>query len=201
MLTQIISKMDKSILELALINAFYDVCFYEGEEIVSDLEVYLNAVDNKTNTEEQDNAFFEIVMPYIKNSIIVYNEGIKDIAAPIDKIQNPVGVVPAEAGKFLKSKDRAEFLTNAGLKVPASAKKLTEAEEAAIWEGFGQSIIPSAKMGISKAKNILAGAGEKLSRAATSGIAAASKGLQQHLAGFKIGGKVAVASPEKSANM
>ena len=197
MLTEVISKLDRAVLELALVDAFTDMCFYEGEEFIAELEKYLETVDNKTNTEEQDSAFFEASMPYIENSVMKYGaeiyEGLK-WGGPSDSANTKgEGLVGAEVTKVVNEKSKNEYLTKAGLKSPAAAKKtLTEAEELAIWEGLGKTIYPSVKEGVAKAKTALVKTGKNLSNATTSGITAAQKKLQKFFAGTKIAGKPAV---------
>lgn len=202
MLTEVISKLDRAVLELALVDAFTDMCFYEGEEFIAELEKYLEDIDNKTNTEEQDNVFFETSMPYIEHSVMKYGteiyEGLK-WGGPDDPANTKgEGLVGAEVTKIVNKKARDKYLTKAGLNVPTTAKKtLTEAEEAEIWEGVGQIIYPAIKEGIAKAKTALVKTGKSLSDAAQSGILAAQKKLQKFLTDTKIAGKPAVTAPQE----
>lgn len=202
MLIEVISRMDKSILELALVEAFCDMCFYEGEEFVQELEKYIADVESGQVTDEQINNFFNMAESYIDNSIMIYGahlieEGAGEIAVGADKANaENKSSVPADALSQIKDKSREELQKLKKFNVPAN-KKLTEAEELAVWEGVGQ-IIPSAvKEGIAKAGKKVKEIGGKMSTSVTSGIAAAQKKLQQHLINTKIGGKAAVASPEK----
>jgi hypothetical protein len=191
MLTEVISKLDRAVLELALIDAFTDMCFYEGEEFTAELEKYLSAVDSKTNTEEQDAMFFDIAMPYIESSIMVYGreiyEGLKP-GGPKDSANTKgEGLVGGELTKVINPKGKDEYLEKAGLKTPPDAKKgLTEAEEVAVWEGLGETIYPAAKAGLKRAKNAIVKTGKSLSAATTSGITAAAKNFKKNLSGFKL---------------
>jgi len=201
MLTEVISKLDRAVLELALVDAFADMCFYEGEEFIAELEKYLEAVDNKTNTEEQDSVFFEASMPYIEHSVMKYGaeiyEGLKWNGPGDPANTKGEGLVGAEVTKIVNEKGKNKYLTKAGLKVPAAAKKtLTEAEEIEIWEGIGTTIYPAVKEGIAKAKTALVKTGKSLSDATQGGILAAQKKLQKFLTGMKIAGKPAVTAPQ-----
>jgi len=189
MLTEVISRMDRAVFEIALVDAFCDLCFYEGDEFIADLDAYLDSVDVKTNTKEQDNAFIEFAMPYIENSIMLYSstitEGLKT-GGPGDPANSKgEGLVGGEVTKVIGEKQRGEFLNKAGLKTPTNAtKKLTEAEEIQIWEGVGQDLIKAAKEGSKKAKIILSKTGKNLADSVTSGIVSA-KNFAKNLS-FKI---------------
>lgn len=188
MLTEVISRMDRAVFEIALVDAFCDLCFYEGDEFIADLDAYLDSVDAKTNTKEQDNAFIEFAMPYIENSIMLYSstitEGLK-AGGPGDPANSKgEGLVGGEVTKVIGEKQRNEYLTKAGLKAPSVQKKLTEAEEIQIWEGLGQDFINAAKEGSKKAKIILSKTGKNLADSVTSGIVSA-KNFAKNLS-FKI---------------
>jgi hypothetical protein len=193
MLTEVISKLDHVVLELALIDAFTDMCFYEGEEFSANLENYLTSVENKTNTEEHDTAFFEISMPYIEQSIMIYGrsiyEGLKEGGKPgkfaANDSKGTVGIVPAERNKLILGKDSKN----------AYNPTLTEAEEEKVWETIYEVIFPAAKAGIKKAKDK---AGKAIGDAVKGGVASA-KMFAKNLSGFKIPKEkeVALAAPEK----
>lgn len=169
MLTELISKMNYAILELALKDAFSDMCFCEGDEFMADLESYVNDIETKTNTQEQNNAFFELAMPYIEKSIMVYCEGQKSIVAPVDKKQILVGKTPVD--KHI------------------DPKQLTESEEIAIWEGVGKMIVPAAKGAIGKVK-------AKIGSPVLGGITIANNTFKKNLKGMKTtGGKSATTTP------
>lgn len=192
MLTTMISKMDRAILEIALINAFSDMCFYEGEEFMADLESYVNDVENKTNTEEQDNLFFELSLPYIEKTIMAYYEG-----AP-----KPIHVGADEtSAKLDKSggtgSDVNRQTSESGKQKFKSIIKDSEEIDTAAWDTLIEAIFPAVKEGIEKAKKKMSEVGGRLSLAAKASIAAAQKKLQAHLSGFKIGGQSATASPAK----
>lgn len=183
MLTEVMSKLDRAVLELALVDAFTDMCFYEGEEFTAELESYLKDVENKTNTEEQDTKFFELSMPYIEHSVMKYGatilESIKEGGKPGKFAPNDskgtVGITPAEKTKLILGKDsRAAY--------DAKDSKLTEAEEIAVWEGLGGTIYPAVKKGVTKAQTMLVTTGNKLSNVAKSGLLA----TQKKLSGFKL---------------
>ena len=148
MLTDVISKLDRVVLELALKDAFYDMCFYEGEEVASNLEIYLQAVVDKTNTEEQNTAFFESAMPYIEASIMVYGaglyEGTPEMVTPADKntLQQKMGG-PKGPMAISQAMDKNR----------AYVHKLHEGEEA-IWEDVAKVIFEEGalKAGIEKSK-------------------------------------------------
>ena len=197
MLTEVISKLDRAVLELALIDAFSDMCFYEGDELIVDLESYLEDVDNKTNTEEQDNAFLEFAMPYIERSIMTYGanlfEGIDEFNIPAERGSSGSNV-KVKTGTDVNTQT-LESSKNLAKKV-LKGNKLTEAEELAVWEGLYEAIIPSAKAGIAKAKTALVKTGKNLSNTVKGGILSA-KTFAKNLS-FKVSkGKSATASPEK----
>jgi len=79
----VMKKMDKSILELVLAEAFYDMCLCEGEEFVQCLESYISDVLAGKCTEEQNKAFLEVSEPYIMNTIRIY-ESIPAVTVPAD---------------------------------------------------------------------------------------------------------------------
>ncbi len=189
MLTEMISKLDRAVLELAIQDAFFDMCLYEGEELIANLENFIIAVENKTTTKEQYDIFFETTIPYIENSIAIYYEGYK--GSPKDPADTKEVTVGGDTtGEF----NKAQYLKSVGLKVPAKAAKkpLTESEEAEIWEGVGSTIIPSAKAGIDKAKTFLVTSGKKLGDVTTGAIASVAK----KISGFKLNkGKTAIAAP------
>jgi len=192
MLTEVISKLDRVVLELALRDAFYDMCFYEGEEVANGVEIYLQNVIDKTNTEEQDTAFFELAIPYIESSIMVYGsglyEGTPEMIAPADKntMQQKMGGPKGPlVGTQTLNKNREEV------------HKLHENEEA-IWEEVANMIFMEGALndGIKKAKTGLVKSGKKLSNVAQGGILNAQKKLQSFLTGMKIGGKPAITTPQ-----
>jgi len=183
MLAQMISKLDHAVLEIALIDAFCDMCIHEGEEFTEELKDYLKSIDDKTNTEEQDNAFFELSMPYIQNSIERYSSTIieaeqKEIVTGSDKnelARAKAGAVGADTLKQLKTKGR-----------DLAKKELSESEEAKIWEGVVGDVVSAAKEGVKKAANKSVIVGKSLGKAIPIGIAAAAKNFQKNLKGFKI---------------
>ena len=193
MLTEVISKLDRAVLELALVDAFADMCFYEGEEFIAELEKYLETVDNKTNTEEQDGQFFETSMPYIEHSVMKYGAGIyesikeggKPGKPPANDSLKKIGMVPAENKNILGKDSKAAY-----------ESELTEAEEIEIWEGLGKTIYPAVKEGIDKAKKKIKNTGKNLSNAITSGVASA-KMFAKNLTGMKISkDKAAITAPQ-----
>jgi len=158
----IIRKMDTSILELALVDAFCDMCFYEGDDFVQDLESYISDVLAGKNTEEQDSAFMEISEPYIVKSIIMYCgesllESQEEITVGADSASK--SVVPADSLKQMKKSSRD--LANKKL-------LLSESEE----EIFGQMIIESLQKAIDVSKEKVGKIGKKLADTTTSGIIA-----------------------------
>lgn len=179
----IISRLDRTILELALIDAFCDMCLYEGEEFIKDLEIYLETVNNQTNTEEQDIAFLELSMPYVENSIEKYSSTIseseqKEFVTGSDKNElkrAKVGGVGADALRQAKTVGRT-----------LAKKELTEAEEIKIWEGVVGDMVSAAKEGVKKAANKSLIVGKSLGKAIPVGVAAAAKNFQKNLKGFKI---------------
>ena len=110
----IISKMDRTILELALVDAFCDMCFYEGDKFIQRIEKYVSDVDAGSNTEEQDTAFFEVAIPYINNSVMIYF-GASLTEAQEEKI---VG-----ADTFVKSNVPADVLNQTGKDARDGAKE------------------------------------------------------------------------------
>lgn len=196
MLTKVISELENSILELALVDAFSDMCFYEGEELTAELESYLKDVEEGTNTEEQDNVFFELSMPYIEHSIMIYGkeiyEGINEMTTGADKnIVKAKALVGADGTSQLHDKNRNNLL-----KMVNKQKPLTEAEEIQIWEGISKTIFPAAKAGIEKAKVGLIKTGKTLANTVKSGILS-SKLFAKNLKGFKIPKEDTAASDKK----
>lgn len=179
MLTEVIRKLDRAVLEIALIDAFCDLCFYEGEEFTQDLINYLNEVDNGTNTEEQDNAFFEISMPYVEKSLMIYsstiNEGIPEVTVGADKNtleKAKAGAVGAEILTQMKHKSRE-----------LAKEKLTEAE---LFEGLGRDMIEAAKEGTKKAGAVAFKTGKALADATKVGVVTGAKQFKKNLLGFKV---------------
>lgn len=202
MVLEIISRMEIPVLELALTDAFCDMCIYNGEEFIQVLEQYIDDFEAGKSTEEHDKEFFEIAEPFLNHSILAYAsylvEGASEITVPADKANaENKSQVAADALSQTKDDAREKLQKVKGFSVPKNAKKLTEAEENDILEGIGQIIPNAAKEGIKKAKDYIVKTGGKLANATTSGIASAQKKLQNYLIGTKIGGNVATASPEK----
>jgi len=196
MLTKVISKLDRAVLELAIVDAFYDMCFYESEEFIIDLEKYFESVDGKTNTEEQDTKFFESTMPYIEHSILIYGksimEGLKEGGKagkpPANDSLKKIGMVPAETTKLILNKDSKA----------AYESEITEADETAIWEGVGSIIPDAAKRGFAKGKKALVNSVDKIGKSVKSGITVSAKLFSKNLKGFKIpSDKAAVTTPQK----
>lgn len=201
MLTKVISKLDNTILELALTDAFSDMCFYEGEEFIVNLESYLKDVDEETNTEEQDDTFFELSIPYIENSVMKYGielyEGFKEAGPATGDPGQTKNVTTGADTVGLLDKDTKNILRKkAGLANSEESKKLTEVEELQIWEGVGKVIYPAAKAGIEKAKAGLIKTGKNLSNAVKSGLIS-SKLFAKNLKGFKLPKGNVVASDKK----
>jgi len=187
----IISKMDRAILELALIDAFCDMCFCEGDELIQSIEKYVSDIDDKKNTEEQDIAFFEVAVPYINNSVIIYC-GASLTEAQEEKITG--------ADTFVKSNVPADVLnqtTNAareGAKeklLGKSVKKLTEEEETIL----GDLIFETLKTSIVIAKNKITKVGKSLADATSAGLVAAQKKIAKNKKEVA-GGEVALADPD-----
>jgi hypothetical protein len=184
MLTEVIGKLDRAVLELALKDAFCDLSFYEGEEITTKLEEYLTCVENKTNTEEQNNEFFELAMPYIEHSVMKYGsyllEGLKEGGKPgtfaANDSKGKVGLVPAEKTKLILGKESKA----------AYESELTEAEETQIWDDIYEAIFSAAKAGVAKAKTSLVKTGEKLKKSTLGALSASAKNFKKNLAGFKL---------------
>lgn len=183
MLTEVISQLNEAVLEMALVDAFYDLGFYEGEEIINDLEKYMDDVENERNTVEQDDAFFEIATPYIENSIMAYSstiqEGAGEGTAPASKQRAKEKIVTGGVG--------ADVLSQSLNTNRADAKKsLTESEEAEIWEGVASKMMGSAKKGLGKAKDALALYGKALADATKVGLASGAKKFKHNLSGMKV---------------
>jgi hypothetical protein len=167
----IIRKMDRAILELALIDAFCDMCFYEGDEFIQSIEKYVSDIDTEKNTEEQDIAFFEVAAPYINNSVMIYcGESLTE--AQEEKV---VG-----ADTFAKSNTPADVLNQTGKTARDEAKdklagkavkKLTEEEEAIL----SDIIFETLKASLVIAKDKIFKVGKNLADATTVGLSAARK--------------------------
>ena len=197
MLTEVISKLDSAILELALIDAFSDMCLYEGEELIANLENYLKDIEEGTNTGDQDNVFFELSLPYIEHSIMIYGkelyEGINEMTIGADR--NTVkskALLGADSSSQLHNKNRNDLL-----KMIKGQRALTEAEEIQIWEDISKTFYPTAKAGVKKAKIALIKTGKNLSNAVKGGIVS-NRLFAKNLMGFKLPkGDVAGASNKK----
>jgi len=202
MLTEVISKLDRAVLELAIEDAISEMCFYEGEELTANLESYLEDVKNETNTEEQDQSFFELSMPYIEKSIMVYGRGLYEsgtddvvVKADEDKIKQEAGFIGAQALNQ-STKPRRKFALNTkGLDAPGEDKKITESEEE-IWDDvFSSVLFESVKKGIEKAKKKILDFGENLGNATKAGIASAKNAFESKLSPEVPSGDIALASP------
>ena len=185
----IISKMDRAILELALIDAFCDMCLYEGDEFVQSLEKYVSDIDARKNTEEQDIAFFEIATPYINNSVMVYG-GESLIEAQEEKIIGADTLaksnVPADAINQTGKDARDEAKEKLAGKV---VKKLTEEEEAIL----GDIIFETLKGALIVSKDKIINVGKNLADATTAGVVAAKKRFVEN--GKTVEGDTALAAP------
>ena len=185
----IISKMDRAILELALIDAFCDMCLYEGDEFVQSLEKYVSDIDARKNTEEQDIAFFEIATPYINNSVMVYG-GESLIEAQEEKIIGADTLaksnVPADAINQTGKDARDEAKEKLAGKV---VKKLTEEEEAIL----GDIIFETLKASLVVAKDKIIKVGKNLADATAAGVIAAKKRFVEN--GKTVEGDTALAAP------
>jgi len=185
----IISKMDRAILELALIDAFCDMCFYEGDEFIQRIEKYVSDVDAGSNTEEQDIAFFEIATPYINNSVMVYG-GESLIEAQEEKIIGADTLaksnVPADAINQTGKDARDEAKEKLAGKV---VKKLTEEEEAIL----GDIIFETLKASLVVAKDKIIKVGKNLADATAAGVIAAKKRFVEN--GKTVEGDTALAAP------
>ena len=185
----IISKMDRAILELALIDAFCDMCLYEGDEFVQSLEKYVSDIDARKNTEEQDTAFFEIATPYINNSVMVYG-GESLIEAQEEKIIGADTLaksnVPADAINQTGKDARDEAKEKLAGKV---VKKLTEEEEAIL----GDIIFETLKASLVVAKDKIIKVGKNLADATAAGVIAAKKRFVEN--GKTVEGDTALAAP------
>ena len=186
----IIKRMEIPILELAFVDAFCDMCFYEGDEFIQDLESYISDVLAGKNTDEQNLAFLEISESYVMKSLIMYGgqsllEAQEELTVGVDDAKK--SNVPADSLKQMKKASR-----------DAVNKKLTEAEE----EIFGQIVMESLQRAVEISKEKIDKVGKKLANATTSGITVAQKKLQNFLTNVKINdteGKVAIASPEEKS--
>jgi len=185
----IISKMDRTILELALVDAFCDMCLYEGDEFVQSLEKYVSDIDARKNTEEQDTAFFEIATPYINNSVMVYG-GESLIEAQEEKIIGADTLaksnVPADAINQTGKDARDEAKEKLAGKV---VKKLTEEEEAIL----GDIIFETLKASLVVAKDKIIKVGKNLADATAAGVIAAKKRFVEN--GKTVEGDTALAAP------
>jgi len=186
----IISKMDRTILELALVDAFCDMCLYEGDEFVQSLEKYVSDIDARKNTEEQDIAFFEIATPYINNSVMVYG-GESLIEAQEEKIIGADTLaksnVPADAINQTGKDARDEAKEKLAGKV---VKKLTEEEEAIL----GDIIFETLKASLVVAKDKIIKVGKNLADATAAGVIAAKKRFVEN--GKAVEGDAALAAPD-----
>lgn len=185
----IISKMDRTILELALVDAFCDMCLYEGDEFVQSLEKYVSDIDARKNTEEQDIAFFEIATPYINNSVMVYG-GESLIEAQEEKIIGADTLaksnVPADAINQTGKDARDEAKEKLAGKV---VKKLTEEEEAIL----GDIIFETLKGALIVSKDKIINVGKNLADATAAGVIAAKKRFVEN--GKTVEGDTALAAP------
>jgi len=174
---------------LALIDAFCDMCLYEGDEFVQSLEKYVSDIDARKNTEEQDIAFFEIATPYINNSVMVYG-GESLIEAQEEKIIGADTLaksnVPADAINQTGKDARDEAKEKLAGKV---VKKLTEEEEAIL----GDIIFETLKASLVVAKDKIIKVGKNLADATAAGVIAAKKRFVEN--GKTVEGDTALAAP------
>ena len=182
---EVMLQMDKSILELALVDAFSDMCLCEGDEFIKKLENYIETVKAGKNTEEQDVEFFTIAEFYIEKSINIYNsdlfEGQEEITVGADTVAK--SNVPVDALKQMKDKSRK-----------IASKELTEEEI----NNIGAIIFETLKGSLNLIKDKVSKSGTSLANATTSGIVAAGKKLQSLLVADKNTGKeIALAEPDK----
>jgi len=129
----VMKKMDKSILELVLAEAFYDMCLCEGEEFVQCLESYISDVLAGKCTEEQNKAFLEVSEPYIMNTIRIY-ESIPAVTVPADlKTAVEKTTVAADVLKQNSVSAKKKIQNIKGFNVsPAKAKNINEIDETAL---------------------------------------------------------------------
>lgn len=189
---EIISKMDRAILELALIDAFYDACIFEGEEFTSCLIEYLDSVDKGESTGEQNVAFFEMTLPYVERSLYFY-------ASTIHEGTKTEAVTGADKNDLQKIKTGgvgADVLTQMKDDSRETAKK--ELAESAILEGLVQDMIEAAKAGARKAVVKMLQTGDALADATKVGLETGVKQFKKNLAGFKI--PVKTKSPNPAEN-
>jgi hypothetical protein len=186
----IISKMDRTILELALVDAFCDMCFYEGDEFIQRIEKYVSDVDAGSNTEEQDTAFFEVAIPYINNSVMIYF-GASLTEAQEEKITGADTLaksnVPADALNQTGKDARDDAKDKLAGKV---VKKLTEEEEAVL----GDIIFETLKGALIVSKDKIINVGKNLADATTAGVVAAKKRFVEN--GKAVEGDAALAAPD-----
>ena len=161
--------IDRAVLELAFTDAFYDVCFYEGDKFVDWMDSYLTEVDNKTNTKEQDATFLETTGPYIKNSLKLYSapicEGFKEGGPKNDPANTKDVTVGGELSSVSNPSVKKNLQDNAGIK--SSTKKLAE--------DIKEIMIQSAKSGSMKYRNITETVNKNLTESAMVGITSGVK--------------------------
>jgi hypothetical protein len=181
----IISRLDRTILELALIDAFCDMCLCEGDEFIQSIEKYVLDIDSEKNTAEQDIAFFEVATPYINKSVMVYggeslNEAQEEKITGADTLAK--SNVPADVNAQTITAAREDAKDKL---IGKSVKKLTEEEEIVL----GQIIFETLKTSLVLAKDKIDKTGTAMMNATTAGIAAAQKK-------FANGGETALAAPD-----
>jgi len=186
----IISKMDRAVLELALIDAFCDMCLYEEDEFVQNIEKYISDIDVGKNTEEQDIAFFEIATPYINNSVMIYcgeslTESQEEKITGADTFTK--SSVPADAINQTGKDARDEAKEKLAGKV---VKKLTEEEEAIL----GDIIFETLKRALVVSKDKIVNVGKNLADATAAGVVAAKKRFAEN--GKTVEGDIALAAPD-----
>lgn len=193
MLVGIISRMDKSILELALVDAFFDMCFYEGEEFTKQVEQFIIDIEEGKITEDQANKFMSMAEPYIDNSLLAYGshlmESIPDVKLGADK---STAVSKTHVGADVigtQSLKRAKEEIQKAKKFNTKSKTLTEAE---IYENLATIIPDKVKKGVNKFKEKAGKLANSLNKATISGVSAAQKELQSHMNIPVKGGKAAV---------
>lgn len=187
----IMNEMDRAILELALVDSFCDMFFYEDEEFIEKTKEYLNSLETGKNTEEQDATFFEKAGPYIDNSIMIYSgqrliesQAEKVVGADsFDKSSVPVDTTN-QMGEAAREAAKKKLLVK-------PAKKLTEQEEI-----FGQIIFESLKTSLDITKAKINKVGKSLADATAVGIITAKKRFQENLHNQPNRKKVALVAPE-----
>lgn len=179
MFIEVIHRMDPAILELAISDGFRDACVYEGDEFVEIVREYLKIVNEGQNTFEQDIAFYEATIPYVKESIMRYDsllfEGLS-VGGPDDPANTTKeGFVGADVSGVVSKEDKDKYLKKAGLDVPVKAKTtLTEAEELEAIKTFGKKFFDVAKSGAEKIWQ----AGKTVGRGVVAGVKAGSKAFK-----------------------